>query len=92
MATLFRNVCAFSSEIFAWSLNMLSTIDSPGYQYGNSTQAIQFDQESLYINGQRYYCILEAPRKDYSDVVVIEYFCTAVNSIRLGFLSLSYGV
>jgi hypothetical protein len=26
---------------------------SPGYQHGNSTQAIQFDKHSLYIDGKR---------------------------------------
>lgn len=26
---------------------------SPGYQYGNSTQAIQFDSRSLFVGGQR---------------------------------------
>ena len=26
---------------------------SPGYQYGNSTELIQFDEHSLFINGSR---------------------------------------
>lgn len=26
---------------------------SPGYYHGNSTQAVQFDKQSLYIDGER---------------------------------------
>jgi hypothetical protein len=52
LTALLFAACSGASQVLALDGYSVPP-DSPGYQRGNSTQAVQFDSHSLFINGKR---------------------------------------